>query len=528
MGINESVFLAAVDTMYAGILGLAFILLIVFCVVARKTWSWIDITFVILSFIAGLSAIWGLTQVYDLRTTALKEVDKWEKQLEKNLREADLVIIGDPTSLSYDPGSLRALDGELVREMTGRGRVWGGGTITADNANRVFKFASPRVDVAERPLQNVVVQAFLERPLTVNGQNYPAVYIGSVRVESESADSLTLSPVALAEPAQFATPNGSWALFEKMPQDRRGIFKAATIELAAMNSNAPADLVDLAANLKDDTADLNITPFRKMLESNFLRADQLGMNPNSREYEALIDRYAFDGLSFGKIKNWIESTTDRKSTTFEPPPEEEFVLYRFTAKSSKPYPVDADGSVETDGLFTPLGLAIDKGLHAGKEIAFEMGDTILVDKLTADGYQRGDNTIDGFSTVEKDSIEEVDRYYIRQVRDFPYEFSDLREQAAKMAIEIAVVNKNNLIQDKAYADAIAQRTVRDTTKADLTSDQTYLGNDLATIIAHREKMSAESAQLQAKIASLERKIDAEYKRLRTLSLDMSRRAFAGR
>ncbi|MDG1874894.1 MAG: hypothetical protein P8J27_13350, partial [Mariniblastus sp.] len=261
MGINELVFLADVDMVSAGILGLAFILLVVFCVVARKTWGWIDITFVILSFIAGVSAIWGLTQVYDLRTNALSEVDKWEKQLAKNSREADLAIYGEPTSLTYDPDSLRARDGELVREMTGRGRVWSGGTVTAANANREFKFASPRVDFAERPLKDVVLQAFLER--SVNGQSYPETYIGSFRVESESADSLTLSLVALAADKFNKKPNpaGTWSLFEKMPQDRRGIFRAATIELAK-NPNATADLKDLAANLQDETADLDISAFR--------------------------------------------------------------------------------------------------------------------------------------------------------------------------------------------------------------------------------------------------------------------------
>jgi hypothetical protein len=117
----------------------------------------------------------------------------------------------------------------------------------------------------------------------------------------------------------------------------------------------------------------------------FLPAATLGFDPQSKEYEELVDRYAFDGMSLGKIQNWIDqNTAGRKSTRFEPLPEEVFVQYRFNKKSSKSYQVDANGSVENDGLFTPLGQAVDPALHAGKEVEFAEGDTVLVDKKSVD------------------------------------------------------------------------------------------------------------------------------------------------
>ena len=387
MGIHDMVFLAAVDMVSAGILGLVFILLVVFCIVARNTWNWIDISFLILSFIAGTATIWGATHVYHLRTKQLKEVARWEKTLEAETLKADKQIMGDVTSLSYDPGTLRAVVGELDREMAGRGRVWAQGTLAADGDNKVFKFSSPREDVVNRPLMKVVVYAFLER--TVGNQNYPALYVGSVRVEAESAESVTISPVALAEPSQFNQPTGTWTLFEKMPLDRRDSLKSATMAYLRAKGERSEQEAALLENLEDPTVDLDISAYRSFLTATYLNAKEVGLDPNSLEYERLIDNYVFDGLSLGKIRNWIDqNSAGRKNAQFNPPPEEVFYKYKFEKKANRTYAVDANGSVENDGLFTPLGLAVDKALHAGKEVEFQANDTILVDQLTANGYQR--------------------------------------------------------------------------------------------------------------------------------------------
>lgn len=529
MGISETLFLAAdPDLISVAILGLAFILLIVFCVVARKTWGWIDITFTILSFLAGIATIWGATQVYSLRSKDLAAVAKHEKDFEKFTREADLLIYGDPNSVTYDPGSLRALSGELTREHAGRGRVWSNGNVTADGENRVFTYSEPRPDVAIRPLLDVVVFAFLTR--NIRGKSYPAQYVGSVRIasEAETGAEVTLAPVALAEPNEFDQPSGQWTLFEKMPLDRRGSFKQAAVALLKDQRNNPPKVKQLLDNLQDETADLDISLFRELLTSHpdFLPADLVGLDPDSREYEQLIDMYAFDGISLGKIQNWIDkNSAGRKTLQFEPPPEEVFFLYKFNKKSSKAYPVDANGSVEIDGLFTPLGLANDKALHAGKEIEFNKDDTILVDQRTADGYQRGDTTIPPFKDNEAVTLE--DRIFIRQVRDFPFEFADLREQTVRMAAETDIVERNNAIQDKSLKDSQAQQAARDALTANLEQDQTALEGDLETIKRLFKARSDETAALKQKVAALESRIRASYSQLRGLSLDQARRAFAG-
>lgn len=527
MGTHEMLFLAAFDMVYAGIIGLVFILLVVFCIMARKTWGWVDITFVILSFIAGTAAIWGASQCYKLRYDQLKEVAKWEKQYNENKVKADLQIVGEVTSLSYDPGCLRAVTAELRRELAGRGRVWSQGTLTADGANKVFAFSTARPDVTERPLLNVVGYVFLERK--VGNQNYPADYIGSVRIEKESAESVTISPLALAEPGEFASPTGTWTLFEKMPLDRRDSLKSAVKALMRSKGDARSDDENaLMANLEDPTADLDITAYRRQLENTFMSPKMVGLDGDSLEYEKLIDNYAFDGLSIGEIQNWIDANSaGRKILQFEPPLEEVFVKYRFDKKSSRTYAVDANGSVENDGLFTPLGLAVDKALHAGKEVSFAAGDTILVDKRTADGYQRSaEVTIPAFATTE--AVTPVGEFFIRQVKDFPYEFADLREQSEKMSFESARVTKSNAVQAKSLADARTQEAARDAQTADLEADSEYLKKDFAAIQSLFRDKSDQNSGLKQKIKLLESQIEVKYKELRSLSISLSRQAFAGK
>lgn len=528
MGINASTFLAAndIDVVYASILGLAFILLIVFCVMSAKTWHWVNIVFVVLSFLAGVAAIFGLTEVYKLRTDAIASVNEWERKAEEAEAAANLQIVGDPTSLAYEPGSLRFISETLTRELAGRGRVWSHGQITPDNERRDFTFSNERpVGPEVQPLLDVVLHAFLERQVT--DRMVPANYIGSVRVSEESPKGLKLEAVALADSEEFAQPTGTWTLFEKMPLDRRGSFKKATIAFAESNPSAPDEIKDFVKGLKDENKDLDITKFRQILTANFLAAETIGFDPASREYEELIDRYAFDGLSLGKIQNWIDqNSAGRKVLRFEPPPEEVFIKYQFNKASTNPYQVDANGSVETEGQFNGLGHAIDEALHHGGPVTFDKGDTVLVDKRSADGYARGDQQIAPFKNNE--DVTMVDQIFIRQVRDFPFEFSDVTIQVRKASEEIDRVTKANVVQAESLVNTRAQIDERSRLTGELESDRANLRNDLDTIIGLGDRKSSEVSDLQQQVSSLQRQIKDAYLELRHATIQLTRKAFAVR
>jgi len=516
----------AIDMMSAGIVGLAFILLIVFCILAAKTWHWVNIVFVILTFMAGLSAIWGLTKVYHERTAATKLYEKAISDLEKAEALADKNVIGDPTSSSYDPGTLRYIDGVLAREMAGRGRVWSRGKVAAQDVNRVFTFATPRPDDFE-PLKDSVLFAFLEMP--VADQLHPTGFIVSVRVVEETPQSVTVQPVAIADGQQYGqpAPNATWSLFEKMPLDRRGTFKRATIALAETATDPAQELTKMAELFKDESAELDVTLFRKVLQALFLQPERVNMAPDSLEYEQLIDRYSFDGLSLGTIQNWIDANSQgRQASRFEPGPDEIFIRYEFNTPSKKSYQVDSNGSIETDGQFNSLGHAIDPALQAGGELKFAKGDTVLIDKRSADGYQRGEQQIAPFS--EGEDVRKVDEVYIRQVRDYPYEFANITIRASRLDDEIRRFQENNVVQEAVLADAKAQLDERMALTVDLESDQTNLKNDYDTVTALANEKQQQVAQYRQQVASMKDQIAAVYNQVRELSIKLSRQAFARR
>ena len=177
-----------------------------------------------------------------------------------------------------------------------------------------------------------------------------------------------------------------------------------------------------------------------------------------------------------------------------PRPKKFLCVIKFNKKSTRPYTVDADGSLETDGPFTPLGQAVQPALHAGKEIEFAEGETVLVDQRTAEGYQRGpDDQVPAFSQVE--DVTEVDRIYVRPLNDFPYLLAELTTQTVNLAEEVERVRQNNVVQDKSLADAEAQLQDRLKTTAGLEKDNTNLKNDLDTIQALLAKLTGREPRL---------------------------------
>jgi hypothetical protein len=511
------------DIISAGIIGLIFILLIVFAVMSRKTWHWVNIVFLILTFMAGVGASIGLSQVFKLRNEQLKDAQTYEQLAEQNETAANQAIYGSPDSINYEADSLRGAEHNLSLAMIGRGRVWSNGQVTVEDAVRDFKFATPRPADSPTQLEGVLLYAFADG--TINDQPYPLTYIGSVLVGTESPESLKLQPEFISNFQEWNEPSASWTLFEKMPLDRHDTFKQGIVAYVDSTPDAPEPLKQIADSIRND--EMAISRYRDALKANYLQPELVNLNEASPEYEKLIDRYAFDGMSLGKIQNWIEANPEgRISQRFQPAPEEVFVRFKFNKESTRPYTVDADGSLETDGPFTPLGQAVQPALHAGKDVEFAEGETVLVDQRTAEGYQRGpDDQVPAFSQVE--DVTEMDRIYVRQLNDFPYLLAELTTQTVNMSEEVDRVRQNNVVQDKALADADAQLQDRLKTTAGLEQDNTNLKNDLDTIQAMWVKLQEENRDFLARIESLKNQIQQSYQRIQDNAREAERQAFAG-
>ena len=489
------------DIISLAIVGLVFIALCVFVYLAAKSWHWVNVLFLMLTFIAGLAATIGLAQVGSLRYKQQQAAFDAQKRADRLVAEANVQVSGGDDSINYSSDSLRGVSQELSLATAGRGRVWSRGTVTPDGDNIIFKFPSARPDAGEEAvkLKDVVLFAFSEGQVRLPGADgeeennsiVPIRYIGSVQVIEESADSLTLAPEFITNPDEYTEPTASWSLFEKMPLDRHDTVTDAFRRARKLSESDEIDLSQL----------------RQFLQNGLLSAERVGLDPQSREYEELLDRYTFDGVPIGTIQNWIDAQSNRIEQKFEPAPEEVFVRYRFTAKSRKSYQVDSDGNLATDGPFTATGLAIEPSLHIGKEVQFATDDLVSVDSITATGYSRSDGTqVPPFPSTEP--VEEVERYFQRQLRDYPYLLASTTEASAEIEEETIRRQKSNAVQTTTLQDTQTQIAERSNLTQDLESDNKNLRGDQQVITKVLETKNSDVEQLNQKIDSFQSQLNA--------------------
>ncbi|MDA8563208.1 hypothetical protein N9L06_02025 [Mariniblastus sp.] len=485
------------------VVALLFIALCVCVYLAAKSWHWVNVLFLMLTFIAGLAATIGLAQVGSLRYKQQKAALDAETRAERVVNQANLQVSGDIDSTTYSSDSLRGISQELALVMAGRGRVWSRGAVTADGDNVVFKFPSARPATGENgvKLENVVLFAFSEREapkfdgdVDDAGGTRPTVpigYIGSVRVIEETPEALTLAPEFITDPDAYTDPQRTWSLFEKMPLDRHDTVQNAFRRAAKL----------------DDDAEIDLNELRKFLQNGLLSPERVAMEPGTREYEELLDRYTFDGVPLGAIQNWIDAAPNRIITKFEPAPEEIFVRYRFTGKSRKSYQVDSEGNLATDGPFTATGLAIESSLHLGKEVQFEKDNLVSVDSVNASGYSRSDGTqVPPFPSTEP--VEEVERYYVRPLRDYPYLLASTTDASTTIAEETTRRQKSNEVQTATLRDTQAQIAERTKLTAALESDQKNLRGDQQVVTEVLETKTSAVEQLIQKIDGIQSQLNA--------------------
>ena len=474
--------------MFYLVYGLILVVLIAGCVMAAKYWHWVNTVFLILTFLAGIAATLGMAQVFFKRSKVVSKYNKIVKDHATAEEQLNVAIFGKPSDIGYGEKSLRGVSNKLNLELMGRGRVWSGGTVSKEGEGTWnFKFPAAVPEGEDNQLiqlKQIEVQVF--RDQVINGRAYPVSYIGKFRVKDATPEGFALQDLQVADTAEAASPTSTWSIYEKMPLDRRGAFKEA---IAAVSKE------------KINIDEMSIDQFRQILMQQFFPADKVPFPVDSAQYERLIDSYAFDGKSLGKIENWVDANAaSRKSGPFQPRPEEVQVKYRFN-KASKEYTVDADGSLATDGPFTPLGYAVSRNLHLGKKVTFKEGDEITIDQLSAEGYQRDGVAIPPFPQTE--DVTELDRIFVRKYRDYPFMFSSLQSQRVKLNEAFAGRKKDNEVHDTEIAknlDDQIQERIR--IQGDLESDNANLEKDRDVITAAKSKKEGEVNRLQQQVTEL--------------------------
>ncbi len=497
------------------VFGLIFVALIVIAILSAKEFHWVNSLLLIFLFLSTAAASMGLAGVLHKRSKAVKNLATKEKNLTRVSADYNKAVFGDADAIGFGKSSLRALSAQLDLLQVGRGRVWNGGKVVAADGDWTFTFpaAVPEGGLAQlESLVEVEVHVFKEEAIQVKTSegpkqvSIPVGYVGKFRIVEATLEALLLEEVRVINREEANQPTGSWTVFEKMPLDRRGSFKDA---MAAINPEF-------------DMENISIGDFRKILETQFFPAENFTFEADSAEYEKLIDQYAFDGRSLGQIEKWVEgqvNSGNRKSGAFQPPPEEVHVKYRFN-KESKEFQVDAQGELKDDGAFTPLGLAVARNLHMGKKVKFKENDEVLIDSLTAAGYDRAGTQIQPFSSLA--DVTEVDRIYIRSNRDFPYLFARLSDLRISREENVIDRKQDNNLYDNTIAKNLAEQIQERTRiQSDLEFDNKNLESDRDTIVALESKRQQEVEDMLAKIERL--KSEQELLRSRLGSISRSTR-----
>ncbi len=493
------------------IFGLIFLALIVIAILSSKELHWVNSLILIFLFLSTAAASMGMAGVLHKRTKAVTKLNKIEQQLEKTRDDYNKAVFGDADAIGFGKKSLRALSAQLDLLQVGRGRVWNGGKVVSGDGAWTYTFADAVPEGGENQLstlEEIEVHVFSEQARTFKTSAgdaqvvIPVNYVGKFRITEATREAFQLEPVRIVNPEEAAQPTATWSVFEKMPLDRRGSFKDA---LAAINP-------DFNVN------EMAIGDFRRILETQFLPADNFPFDADSIEYEKLIDRYAFDGRSLGQIEKWVESqinSGNRKSGAFQPRPEEVHIKYRFNKESGE-YTVDADGNLDTDGAFTPLGLAIARNLHVGSKVKFKENEEVIIDSLTAAGYDRDGTQIEPFSSSA--DVTEIDRLYIRKNRDFPYLFARLADRGLQRRENVVDRKQDNNLYDTAISKNLAQQIQERTRiQSALEFDNRNLESDRDTIIAMETRRQQEVEAMQEKIEQLEARQEALRNRLGVIS-----------
>jgi len=516
MTIVDSTLLAEVNMIYAGVVGLIALLVFVFAILSAKNWHWVNVVFLVLTLITSITAIIGMTFAFDHRYEGMVEFKKQSDAAEKAEEKVVQLIGGDPLSVKYGKDSLRYNSNQLALAMTGRGRKWREGRVTVEGDDRKFTLRNERDLEKEASFSGAIMYAFADKRRTPNSRGIPDRYIGSMFISGETDKDFTLQPVALADTDLFDDPQTTWTLYEKMPQDRHGIFKEALESrvLAVSKSNkepSEGDKVRQAfvESMNDEAKEFDIATFTKILKRDYLPAERLGYDSDSVEYEQMIDQYAFDGQSVSEVEKYVSNVPGRKNREFNPDPQLVFVKFSFTAASDRAVLTDGTGSLKNDGLFNAAGEAVIGKLMQNPEgVTFKENDVVLIDEPSSVEFERD----------HAGKLKKLDRIFVRRLQDFPMMFKTRKIRIATLESETATSEATAAKTEAALKDTKAQIDVRTDLLAKNTEDEEGFAKDLETLIQANKSLEQRSAERAQQIKNRKVRIESLYQQIKAQAL----------
>ncbi len=236
------------------VLGAVVALFVIFLTyMSAKSWRWVHVTFMFLTFVASFVFCIYAAMVLKTRAKWVKEHDTLETQLAKTNEEIERTTRGDPKDIEGKTPSLIGLRDQIERITLDRGRVWRGcvpagidrntGTITVNTSPP----PDPANPAAAAPKKNniqakTILHVFREGQKNAESPMVPAAYLGEFRVTEAADAAVKLQPTMPLSPeeVQSMQANGTWALYETCPVDGHEWFTGNAQERAQALSDAAA------------------------------------------------------------------------------------------------------------------------------------------------------------------------------------------------------------------------------------------------------------------------------------------------
>ncbi len=500
------------------VLGLAFLFFIVVAYFAAKTWHVGHVVVLVFLFLNTLCFLF-------LTATLLRIHQKFQPAyqdavagLERAEQEARTLRFGQAGVAAGDT-SLVGAQGLARSELLARGRVWRnlrrvqGPNITLNTANWrndgcAIVGQDPADEAVPEPVpdeelagevggegaeapaaasnphgitENQFVHAFKEFPIArflkpaekefyfgqLEGEEnfadrdqrgtcrVPLAYLGKFRIAATTDQTVSLVPEWPLEPAQqkMANDQATWVLYEKLPLDAHDLFRDVPPE--QLSELIPLD-----------------------------RLNQLGVNLTRPQYGARWQDYWRDG----KPTDERAGAPERKGMTVEFLKEHEVVV-----------DLQVEGDLpDADQPFTPDGRAqVQHLMQRDAE-----GNSMPATKFSPGQVAKFDYAT-GLRLVQQGIAKRMDVTFVRQLRDFEYEFDSFHARSAKLQDQIAVAER-----DLASLNQSTQ-TLRDQI-ARYEAEERLLAADFEGFSREQEQLGQYLGRLQRRFEGLKREINRLY------------------
>ena len=482
--------------MYYLILALVLIVAYVFLFFAAKNWHWLDITTLALMLPALLlffTLSIMLLATYDVHRSTYETT---KTQLEDALRKNELLRYGNTISakgeLEQSDKWLTQVREELGRTLYDRGRVWPNcfrgefdgtiltvmtaqwgdeqcsgadlppvatdiadeeGAVVEDQPNVrphgieektvLYLFAQTRLSDLEQPVLDAILAGTIDvDQIVARGQvcAVPSLYLGEYIVTGQQAEGISLRPTIPLSEAQLAVLNA--------PQSNWTLFELM-----------PVDSHEAFEGLSEE-------------------------NKGALLSEQVVSEYIRNG-----------QIADRDSD----PPERTMVRIQFKETYNQ---IVVDAPDEPPYLpsrdFNTLGQALPAWLRHGGEgdtagrVQFNVGDIALFDAVTAQ------------ELITQGIAEEVERIYIRQLRDYEFLFHKMYRQLTIVEDKIAVTTQDIARLEAATSKTLELVSYREDEVAKLRDDKTGFEHERQEITRYHEALDGQYRATLQQLSTLYR------------------------